>query len=117
VPSDRRRRFFTPFDLMVYGFGPIVPVYPRKGETWRSSRDTSDWRVFGVTGKSTLTGTRTVKVPAGKFKATLVTSTLQQKGYRFGSGVRKAWFAPGKGLVKLVFRHRDGSVSTVQRTG
>jgi hypothetical protein len=24
------------------------------------------------------------------------------------------WFAPNVGLVKLVFRHADGSVSTVQ---
>jgi hypothetical protein len=24
------------------------------------------------------------------------------------------WFAPGRGLIKLVFDHRDGSVSTVQ---
>jgi hypothetical protein len=23
------------------------------------------------------------------------------------------WLAPGRGLVKLVFQHRDGSVSTV----
>ena len=44
------------------------------------------------------------------------TDESRQRGYRFGSGVRKAWYAPGKGLVKLVFRHRDGSVSTVQRT-
>ena len=42
-------------------------------------------------------------------------STLTQKGFRYGSGTRTSWFAPGKGLVKLVFRHRDGSVSTVER--
>ena len=68
VPSDRRRRFFTPFDLMVYGFGPIVPVYPTRGETWRSSRDTTDWRVFGTTGRSKLLGTRRVRVPAGRYR-------------------------------------------------
>ena len=28
---------------------------------------------------------------------------------------RTMWFAPGKGLVKLVFRHADHSVSTVER--
>ena len=33
LPSDQRRRFFTPFDLMVFGFSPVVPVYPRKGQT------------------------------------------------------------------------------------
>jgi hypothetical protein len=45
----------------------------------------------------------------------LVQSTLSQKGFRFGTGRREAWFAAGKGLIKLVFSHRDGSVSTVER--
>jgi hypothetical protein len=43
-----------------------------------------------------------------------VRSTLTQKGFPFGSGTRTCWFAPGKGLVKLTFAHRDGSVSTVE---
>jgi len=38
---------------------------------------------------------------------------LSQPGFKFGSGTRTSWFAPGKGLVKLVFHHGDGSVSTV----
>jgi hypothetical protein len=115
LPSDQRRRFFTPFDLMVFGFSPVVPVYAVKGETWRSSRDDRDWKVFGVTGRSKIVGTRKVRTPAGRFKAVVVTSTLRQKGYRFGSGKRTMWFAPGKGLVKLKFRHADRSVSTVER--
>jgi hypothetical protein len=44
-----------------------------------------------------------------------VKSTLKQAGYPWGSGVRTSWFAPGKGLVKLVFKHGDGSVSEVVR--
>ncbi|HEX4012060.1 MAG TPA: hypothetical protein VHX62_18710 [Solirubrobacteraceae bacterium] len=43
-----------------------------------------------------------------------VSSVLTQQGHRFGSGVQTMWFAPNRGLVKLVFDHRDGSVSTVQ---
>jgi hypothetical protein len=43
-----------------------------------------------------------------------VRSTLAQQGFPFGSGVRTSYFAPGKGLVKLVFAHRDGSTSVVQ---
>jgi hypothetical protein len=43
-----------------------------------------------------------------------VRSVLSQKGHPFGSGVRTMWFAPGRGLVKLVFKHRDGSTSVVQ---
>jgi hypothetical protein len=56
---------------------------------------------------------RPVRVPAGRFSALEVRSTLTQKGYRYGSGVRTMWFAPGRGLVKLTFAHRDGSTDTV----
>jgi hypothetical protein len=58
---------------------------------------------------------QTVNVPAGRFRALVVRSTLRQRGFAFGSGTRTCWFAAGKGLVKLVFAHRDGSVSTVVR--
>lgn len=116
VPADRRRRFFTPFDLMVYGFGPIVPIDAQPTDSWRSSRDSSDFRVFAVTGSSRVVTTAgKVRTPAGRFTATRIRSTMTQSGYPFGSGIRDSWFAPGKGLVKLVFRHRDGSVSTVER--
>jgi hypothetical protein len=115
LPSDQRRRFFTPFDLMVFGFSPVLPVYAKTGQVWRSSRDDRDWRVFGVMGRSKVGGRRTVRTPAGRFRATVVTSRLRQPGYRFGSGTRTMWFAPDEGLVKLRFRHGDGSVSTVER--
>ena len=50
-----------------------------------------------------------------RYKAVAIRSRLTQSGHKFGSGTRTAWFAPGKGLVKLVFKHADGSVSTVER--
>jgi hypothetical protein len=55
-----------------------------------------------------------VRVPAGTFQALELQSTLTQRGFPFGSGVRTMWFAAGRGLVKLVFKHRDGSTSVVQ---
>jgi len=110
-----RTRFITPYDLMAFGFGPIVPIGAERGVTWRSSRDTRDWQVFGVTGVSRVVGARVVRTPAGRFRTTVVRSTLTQRGFRFGSGTRISYFAGGRGLVKLVFRHRDGSVSTVER--
>jgi hypothetical protein len=113
--GDRRRRFFTPIDLMVFGFNPVVPVYGRPGESWRSSRETRDWRIFGVTGSSKLLGERNIRVAGRRYAAQAVRSRLRQKGFPFGSGTRTSWFASGKGLVKLVFRHADGSVSTVER--
>jgi hypothetical protein len=115
APRGERRRFFTPYDLMVFGFNPVLPVYPTKGETWRSSREGRDWKVFGVVGSSRVLGTRRVRTPAGRFRAVVVQSRLRQRGFRFGSGRRTMWFAPNRGLVKLVFRHSDGSVSKVER--
>jgi hypothetical protein len=115
LPSSDRRRFFTPFDFMTYGFSPVLPAYPKKGDTWRSSRDTPDWKYYGVSGTSKVTGKQKVRVPAGRFDTLVVRSTLKQSGFPFGSGTRTMWFAAGKGLVKLTFRHGDGSVSTVER--
>ncbi len=109
------RRFVTPYDLLTYGFSPVLPAYPRKGMAWRSSIDSRDWRTYHVLGDSKVLGRRTVKTPAGKFRAVVVRSRLRQPGVPYGSGVRTAWLAPGTGLVKLVFRHGDGSVSRVER--
>jgi hypothetical protein len=113
--SAGRRHFFTPYDLMTYGFGPVLPAYAHRGQQWRSSPDSLDWRVFGVSGITRVVGTHRVRTPAGRFRALEVRSTLHQAGFAFGSGTRTMYFAPGKGLVKLVFRHGDGSVSTVER--
>jgi hypothetical protein len=113
APKDRRRHFFTPFDLMLFGYNPILPAYPAVGNEWASKAPSRDYSVFGVTGSTKITGTQQVKVPAGTFRALVVRSKLTQAGFPFGSGTRTSYFAPGKGLVKLVFRHGDGSTSTV----
>jgi len=113
-PPAKRRHFFTPFDLMNYGFEPILPEYPRAGASWSAVASGRAYAVFGVTGRTTVLGLQTVTVPAGTFRALAVRSTLVQKGFPFGSGTRTCWFAPGRGLVKLVFRHADGSVSDVE---
>src|SRR2546426_12510277 len=34
LPVNKRRHFFTPFDLMTYGFSPLLPAYPAAGATW-----------------------------------------------------------------------------------
>ena len=112
----RSRRFVTPFDLMVFGFNPVVPAQPAaRGATWRSSRTSRDFGIFGVSGDAAVVGEQTVRVKAGKFKAVAIRTRLKQGSNEFGSGTRTSWFAPGKGLVKLVFKHADGSVSTVER--
>jgi hypothetical protein len=107
------RHFFTPLDLLTFGFNPVIPAYPRAGNRWHSGNLT-DLRVFGVTGSTRIIGVRTVRVRAGRFSALELRSTLTQKGSRYGSGVRTVWLAPNRGLVKLTFRHRDGSVTQVE---
>ena len=111
--ADERRHFITPFDLMIYGFNPVIPPYGAP-TSWNAIIPSRDYTIFGVTGTSKVIGTQKVKVPAGTFTALVVQSTLSQAGFKYGSGTRTSWFAPNKGLVKLVFRHADGSVSTVQ---
>jgi hypothetical protein len=112
--KDERRHFITPFDLMIYGFNPIIPPYGTQ-TSWNAIVPSRDYTIFGVTGTATVLGTATVKVPAGTFANSLVVqSKLTQDGFKYGTGTRTSWFAPNKGLVKLVFRHADGSVSTVQ---
>ncbi len=114
LPADKRRHFFTPFDLMTFGFSPVLPAYPAPGMTWSSDPKSRDFAVYGVNGTSRIVGVQKVTVPKGTYDALVVTSTLSQPGFKFGSGTRTMWFAPDIGLVKLIFRHGDGSVSTVQ---
>ena len=114
LPAAKRRHFFTPFDLMTFGFNPVIPAYATAGASWASDPSSRDFAIYGVTGTSRLVGVQTVKVPAGTFRALVVASVLKQPGFPFGTGTRTCWFAPGRGLVKLVFRHGDGSVSDVE---
>jgi hypothetical protein len=114
LPAKKRRHFFTPFDLMNFGLEPILPAYPTAGASWAGGASGIAYTVFGVTGTTRVLGLQTVTVPAGTFRAIAVRSTLVQKGFPFGTGTRTAWFAPGRGLVKLVFQHGDGSVSDVE---
>jgi hypothetical protein len=115
LPAARRRHFFTVFDLMEYGFNPVLPEYPEAGLSWSSRAGTRDFDVYGVVGTSHVVGFQKVTVPAGTFSALVIRTTLKQAGFPWGSGVRTCWFVDGKGLVKLVFQHQDGSVSEVVR--
>jgi hypothetical protein len=111
-PSSRNH-FTSPLDLMDFGLNPLLTAYPAAGQHWSTTTKSSEFKTYGVTGTTRVLGVQTVTVPAGRFQALAVQSTLKQPGFRFGSGTRTCWFAPGKGLVKLVFKHDDGSVSTV----
>ena len=69
---------------MVYGFNPIVPVARRRsGATWRSARDGP--RLGAVRrdrdGRRS-SATQHVRTKAGRFRTTVVRSTLTQAGFR-----------------------------------
>ena len=114
LPPSQRRHFVTPFDLMTFGFNPVLPAYPAAGNTWKGAASGRDFQIYGVIGTSTVLGVQKVTVPAGTFQALAVRTVMTQPGFPFGSGTRTSWFAAGRGLVKLVFKHGDGSVSTVE---
>jgi hypothetical protein len=114
-PAGQARRILTPIDLLSFGMNPLVPAFPQAGQSWATDRRGRDWSVYRVTGRSKVLRPRRVRTPAGSFTAVVVKSTLTQRGFSFGSGTRTSYFAPGVGLVKLVFRHADGSVSTAER--
>lgn len=114
LPAERRRRLLTPFDLMVFGFNPVIPGHPTAGTAWAAKVPSRDYSIFGVRGSTRVLGIRRLKVGGRTFNALAVQTRLTQRGFRFGSGTRTSYFAPGKGLVKLVFRHGDRSVSTVE---
>ena len=113
APKSKKNHFVSPLDLMDFGLNPILSAYPAAGEHWASSATSLEFKTYGVTGTTRVLGLQRVTVPAGTFDALAVRSTLSQPGFPFGSGTRTCWFAPGEGLVKLVFEHGDGSVSTV----
>ncbi len=114
LPVSKRRHFFTPFDLMTYGFNPLFTAYPTTADSWEGRVSGRDYKVYGVTGTSKVLGIQKVKVPAGTFDALAVRTTLSQPGFPWGSGTRTSWFAAGRGLVKLVFAHGDHSTSRVE---
>lgn len=115
APVKERPKLLTPIDFLTYGYNPVLPQAPSAGLTWGSTKTGRDRQVYGVEGTTKVVGRQKVKTPAGRYTALLVESRLTQKGFAFGSGTRRAWFAAGVGLVKLEFRHKDGSVSTVER--
>src|SRR4051812_30631172 len=80
-----RRHFFTPYDLMLFGFNPVMEVWPITGDSWRSSPDGRDYDAFGVTGISTVLKPHIIKTKAGRFTAIGVKTRMTQAGYAFGS--------------------------------
>ncbi|MDX6512581.1 MAG: hypothetical protein QOE36_2085, partial [Gaiellaceae bacterium] len=67
-PPEKRRHFVTPFDLLDFGFNPVISAYPAVGDSWTAETAGRDWDIYGVTGTTKIFGLQTVKVPAGTFQ-------------------------------------------------
>ena len=110
---NQQNHFVTPFDLPNFGFQPGPPPHTRpRARKWSS--EPVEQRLLDLRRHRHRNRDRrqTAKVPVSSFQALVVRSTLKQPGFPYGTGTR-CWFAPAEGLVKLVFAHGDGSVSTV----
>ena len=68
-----------------------------------------------------------VEVPAGEFEGcALIETTISASGEEkelvpeierirgYYAGVKRAWFAPGVGLVRLLYQHKNGRVTDIQ---
>lgn len=66
-----------------------------------------------IAGAHTLENYATISVPAGTFETIHIHSTIQASSNTI-TGVRDMWFANHVGLVKLIYAHGDGSITTIE---
>ena len=98
LPVNKRRHFFTPFDLMTYGFNPVLPAYPAPGTVWTSDPSSRDFALYGVTGSTRVVGVQKVKVPAGTFQALVVAERRSSRRASRSAAARARAGSPrGKG--------------------
>ena len=59
LPATKRRHFFTPYDLLTFGFNPVIPAYPAT-QSWGNTGTGRDFSIYGVTGSSKVLGVQSV---------------------------------------------------------
>ena len=112
-----------PIDHHIVHPKEILRLPLREGLTWSCA--TFAYGQETMTATMAVEGTgESVSVPAGSFsRCALLRSDFELDGapgntyHRANlhrSGTRRQWFAPGVGLVKLVYEHGDGVVSSVE---
>ncbi|MEM3489919.1 MAG: post-COAP-1 domain-containing protein, partial [Nitrososphaerota archaeon] len=105
--------------LLYYAYIPtkFLPTPLNLGDSWTGSGSVPGRGQDQITYTATSTALRfeSITVPAGTFNCILVettiTATNSLPGADYLSGTRQMWFADGVGLIKLVYNHRDGSVT------
>ena len=63
LPAAKRRHFFTPFDLMTYGFNPLFPAYPAAQESGTGSRQAATSRSTARPGRRPSSASRRSRCP------------------------------------------------------
>ena len=87
------------------------------GESWRGYGRTESSLPNHKGLSAVISVTETVTVTAGIYTNTLHIHTVISGTDNYLSGERDTWFAPGVGLIKLVYNHNDGSVTTAELVG
>jgi hypothetical protein len=82
------------------------------GDNWSGTGSHAGVVCTGTT--TVVTSTATIVADGYTYTSCLQIHTVVTGPHPFGAGTRDAWFAPDVGLVKLVYDHDDGSVTTAE---
>lgn len=94
----------------------LLLLPPHVGQTWSYGYWSSPSSYYTAT-QTVDTLSDVVAVPAGVFTDSIrLSAVITSVGYSWPAGERNIWLAPGVGLVKLVYTHTNGSVTTVELT-
>ncbi|MGD2146801.1 MAG: ExeM/NucH family extracellular endonuclease [Anaerolineae bacterium] len=85
----------------------LFPAFFRVGDDWSGS----NWIGGTAYGGTSWAITDEARVSAGDttYQQCLHIETVVTGPHSFGVGTRHAWFAPGVGLVRLLYKHQEGS--------
>ncbi len=110
---------WNPFPLPLHMVLMYLQVPPKMFPA--SFQDGDNWTGTGIIAGTVYTGTTTVITSAATVSAggrtynnALQIHTVITGPHPFGAGTRDTWFAPNVGLVRLVYNHNDGSVTTIE---
>lgn len=98
--------------LFDFAFVPqqLLPAQWHVGDSWTGS---GYWAGTTYTGTTTVVSDTAAVVAAGTTYTGCLQLHTEVTGFvSFGVGTRDVWLAPGVGVVKLVYHHADGSVTT-----
>jgi len=105
--------------LMHYAYVPydFLRQPLQVGQTWVGYGQTEASLPVHEGRSTVISDSETVAVTAGTFTDALHVRTVISGTNQYLSGDRHIWFAPGVGLLRLIYNHDDGSVTTAELVG